>query len=144
MTADPAAAVRVRYRTEVLAVGAMIPEFRDAGLLVFFSEQAPSELHEIVVLHRPSVADSAPEPGDVFELDGERFTITAVGSVVAENLLRLGHVSVKADGAATAALPGDLSVERGSLPLPAPGSTMRNVAGGGDRTDDPVKTEEPS
>lgn len=128
-----------RYRTEVLAVGSMIPEFREAGLLVFFAEQAPKELHDIVVLHRPTVADSAPEPGDVFELDGERFTITAVGSVVAENLLRLGHISVKADGAVTAALPGDLSVEPGRLPLPVPGSTMRIVAGGGAEP-----TEEPS
>jgi PTS system glucitol/sorbitol-specific IIA component len=121
---------RIRYRTEVLAVGSMIPEFRESGLLVFFAEQAPQELHDIVVLHRPSVAESAPEPGDVFELDGERFTITAVGSVVAENLLRLGHASVKADGAVTAALPGDLNVEKARLPLPVPGSTMRIVAGG--------------
>jgi PTS system glucitol/sorbitol-specific IIA component len=128
-----------RYRTEVLAVGSMIPEFREAGLLVFFAEQAPRELHDIVVLHRPSVTDSAPEPGDVFELDGERFTITAVGSVVAENLLRLGHISVKADGAVTAALPGDLNVSVGRLPLPVPGSTMRIVA-----ADSGGRTEEPS
>ena len=143
MTAGPAAGVRVRYRTEVLAVGAMIPDFRESGLLVFFAEQAPRELHDIVVLHRPSVAESAPEPGDVFELDGERFTITAVGSVVAENLLRLGHVSVKADGAVTAALPGDLNVAKGRLPLPAAGSTMRIVAGGAAEAD-AEPTEEPS
>lgn len=127
----------IRYETEVLAVGSMIPEFRESGLLVFFAELAPQELHDIVVLHRPAVADSAPQPGDVFELDGERFPITAVGSVVEDNLLRLGHMSVKADGATAAPLPGDLCVAEGRLPLPAPGSTMRIVAGGPTRKEHP-------
>lgn len=122
------AAPLVRYATEVTAVGPLIPEFRAQGLLVFFGELAPEELHEFVILHRPSVVHSAPRPGDVLELGGEPFRVTAVGHVVSENLLRLGHASVKADGATAAPMPGDICVEAKPLPDLPPGATMRILA----------------
>jgi PTS system glucitol/sorbitol-specific IIA component len=125
--ADPPPAL-VRYATEVTAVGPLIPEFRAQGLLVFFGEAAPEELHDFVILHRPSVVHSAPSPGDVVELAGEPFRVTAVGHVVPENLLRLGHASVKADGATSPPMPGDICVEAKPLPDLAPRSTVRILA----------------
>ena len=119
---------RVRYATEVTAVGPMIPEFRAQGLLVLFGEMAPEELHEFVILHRPTVEDSAPEPGDVLDLGGEPFVVTAVGDVVAENLLRLGHASLKADGNTVPPMPGDICVEAKPLPDLPPGSVVRILA----------------
>jgi glucitol/sorbitol PTS system EIIA component len=118
----------VRYATQVTAVGAMIPEFRAQGLLVFFGELAPEELHDFTLLHRPTVVHSAPHPGDVIELGGAARTITAVGDVVVENLLRLGHFSLKADGATVAPMPGDVCVEVGELPELAVGAGMRILA----------------
>jgi PTS system glucitol/sorbitol-specific IIA component len=120
----------VRYDTVVDAVGELIPQFREQGLLVFFGQMAPEELHEFVILHTPTVADSAPEPGDVVELDGEAFAVTSVGHVVAENLLRLGHISLKATGETTAPLPGDVCVEQRELPEPKPGSRLRILTTG--------------
>jgi PTS system glucitol/sorbitol-specific IIA component len=119
----------IRYETEVTQVGPMVHEFWEAGLLILFGEMAPEELHDIVIRHRPTVEAEVPRPGDTLQIDGEAFTVTSVGSVVNENLLRLGHVSLRADGAVQAALPGDLSVEQGVLPLPKPGSVVRFVAG---------------
>jgi glucitol/sorbitol PTS system EIIA component len=118
----------VRYSTVVTAVGALIPEFRAQGLLVFFNETAPEELHDFCLLHSPSVVHSIPRPGDVVELDGAPFVVTSVGDVVNENLIRLGHMSLKADGSTTAPLPGDVCVEVGELPELGVGSTMRILA----------------
>jgi glucitol/sorbitol PTS system EIIA component len=118
----------VRYATEVVSVGALIPEFRAQGLLVFFGEMAPEELHDFCLLHRPTVVRSIPSPGDVVELDGTPFTVTSVGDVVEENLLRLGHFSLKADGSTEAPLPGDVCVEVAELPEMGAGSTMRILA----------------
>jgi PTS system glucitol/sorbitol-specific IIA component len=126
----PPPADGVRYATEVLAVGAMIPEFRAQGLLVFFGEMAPAELHDFSVLHRPSVVHSIPDPGDVIELDGDVFTVTSVGHVVQENLLRLGHMILKADGATVPTMPGDICVEVGELPELGPSSIVRILARG--------------
>lgn len=118
----------VRYSTTVTAVGQLIPEFRAQGLLVFFGEMAPEELHDFCLLHHPDVVHSVPAPGDVVELDGKDYTVTAVGDVVVENLIRLGHVSLKADGSTTAPLPGDVCVEVAELPELGVGSTMRILA----------------
>jgi PTS system glucitol/sorbitol-specific IIA component len=115
----------VRYATTVTAVGEMIPAFREQGLLVFFGPDAPQELHDFCLLHDPSVNASTPRPGDVIELDGDRFTVTAVGDVVEANLSRLGHFCLKADGSTTAPLPGDVCVEQRELPDLGVGSTMR-------------------
>jgi PTS system glucitol/sorbitol-specific IIA component len=142
---DPA----VRYATQVVAVGPIVADFCAQGVLVFFGELAPPELHEFVLLHRPHVVGSAPVPGDVIELDGEPFTITAVGDVVEENLLRLGHFALKTDGSATAPLPGDVCVEVKPLPLLAAGGTMRILAAAEVHQAEPheggpATTEEPS
>jgi len=114
-----------RYVTEVTAVGPLFPEFREHGLVILFGETAPDDLREFVVQHRPVVADSAPQPGDVLELAGEQFAVTAVGDAVHENLLRLGHVSVKADANTSPPLPGDVCVEAKPLPDLEPGSIVR-------------------
>ena len=45
------------------------------------------------------------------------------------NLTALGHVSFKANGATTAQLPGDISVEERPLPLLHEGSRVIIVAG---------------
>jgi PTS system glucitol/sorbitol-specific IIA component len=114
-----------RYVTQVTAVGPLFADFRAQGLVILFGEMAPQELHEFVVLHRPAIADSAPQPGDVVELAGEPFTVTAVGDVVPDNLLRLGHASVKADGNTAPPMPGDICVEARALPDLEPGSVVR-------------------
>ncbi len=114
-----------RYVTQVTAVGPLFADFRAQGLVILFGEMAPQELHEFVVLHRPTVADSAPRAGDVLELAGEPFTVTAVGDVVPDNLLRLGHASVKADGNTEPPMPGDICVEAKALPDLEPGSVVR-------------------
>jgi PTS system glucitol/sorbitol-specific IIA component len=132
LDSSPAAAAggagTVHYDTRVQAIGEMIPQFREQGLLIFFGEMAPEELHEFVIRHRPSVADAVPSPGDVIEFDGDAFTVTAVGDVVQDNLLKLGHFCLKADGSTTAPLPGDVCVEARPLPDLHVGSVMRIIA----------------
>jgi PTS system glucitol/sorbitol-specific IIA component len=115
------------YTTEVVAVGALVEEFVQAGVLVLFGEQAPAELYEFSVLHRPSVAEEGPAVGDIIVIDGTELPVLAVGEVVAGNLLKLGHLDIKADGNTEPSMPGDLCVPQGSLPAIAVGQTIRIV-----------------
>ena len=107
----------VVYSTTVTAVGELVKDFRDQGILVFFSENAPLELHEFSVLHKVEVSERAPIPGDVILINDDEFKVLAVGSVVSDNLLNLGHLDLKANGLTEAELPGDTNVEAKSLPL---------------------------
>ena len=113
------------YDTTVTAVGSQVPAFIEHGILIFFGEQAPAELHDISVLHRVDVANDGPRPGDLVHLGEESLEVLAVGDVVRDNLLNLGHLDIKADGLTEAKLPGDVCVRKGPIPLLATGDAFR-------------------
>ncbi|GAA5135175.1 PTS glucitol/sorbitol transporter subunit IIA [Alloalcanivorax gelatiniphagus] len=113
------------YDTTVTAVGSQVPAFLEHGILIFFGDQAPSELHDISVLHRVGVCDDGPRPGDTVHLGEETLEVLAVGDVVRDNLLNLGHLDLKADGLTEAKLPGDVCVRKGPIPLLATGDAFR-------------------
>lgn len=100
------------YLTEVKEIGPEVAEFLEAGLLILFETGAPSELAEIAVLHDPTTRrEEAPEPGDVLEIEGHEFRITAVGYKAWQNVQDLGHAVFKFDGAPEPELPGQIHLE---------------------------------
>lgn len=114
------------YESTVTAVGSQVTAFLEHGILIFFGDEAPAELHDISVLHRATVSEDGPRPGDTVHL-GEAATleVLAVGDVVRDNLLNLGHLDLKADGLTEAKLPGDVCVPKGEIALLATGDSFR-------------------
>jgi PTS system glucitol/sorbitol-specific IIA component len=117
----------VVYESVVTAVGGQVEAFLDHGLLIFFGDQSPVELHDISVLHSAGVTEDGPRPGDIMELGDIRLEILAVGEVVRDNLLNLGHLDLKADGRTDVKLPGDVCVRVGDLPLLRTGDSFRII-----------------
>ena len=115
---------QTRYATTVTAVGEQVPEFIGQGLLIWFAEGAPEELHFFTVLHRPTVTTGGVRPGDLVRIDDKAFRVTAVGEVANDNMVNLGHIDMKANGASEAPLPGDLCLEELPLPEPRPGTVL--------------------
>ncbi|MEY3636094.1 MAG: hypothetical protein RL147_523 [Actinomycetota bacterium] len=107
---------QIVYSTTVTAVGELVSDFADQGVLVFFGEDAPSELHEFSIIHKPDVMDRAPQVGDTITLQDNVYNVLAVGSVASDNLLNLGHLDLKANGLTEPEMPGDVNVEAVSLP----------------------------
>lgn len=104
------------YSSTVTAVGELVPDFAEQGVLVWFGENAPTELHEFSIIHVPEVATRAPQKGDMIKINENVFYVLAVGSVASENLLNLGHLDLKANGLTEPEMPGDVNVEAVSLP----------------------------
>jgi PTS system glucitol/sorbitol-specific IIA component len=117
-------AAQTRYATTVTAVGEQVAEFVTQGILIWFAEGAPEELHFFTVLHRPTVSTGGVRPGDLVRIDDKAFRVTAVGEVANDNMVNLGHMDLKANGAAQAPLPGDICLEELPLPEPRPGTTL--------------------
>jgi glucitol/sorbitol PTS system EIIA component len=117
-------AAQTRYATTVTAVGEQVAEFVTQGLLIWFAEGCPEELHFFTVLHRPTVTTGGVRPGDLVRIDERAFRVTAVGEVANDNMVNLGHMDLKANGAAEAPLPGDICLEELPLPEPRPGTTL--------------------
>jgi PTS system glucitol/sorbitol-specific IIA component len=118
------ATAETRYAATVTAVGEQVPEFIGQGLLIWFAEGAPEELHFFTVLHRPTVTTGGVRPGDLVRIDDKAFRVTAVGEVANDNLVNLGHIDMKANGVSEAPLPGDLCLEELPLPEPRPGTML--------------------
>ena len=118
---------KVVYSSTVTAVGDLVPEFRDQGILVFFGEDAPAELHEFSILHKVEVAERAAKEGDKIIINSDEFTVLAVGHVASENLLNIGHLDLKANGETKADLPGDVNVEKRDLPTVKAGDKFQIV-----------------
>ena len=106
----------VVYSTTVTAVGELVPDFAEQGVLVFFGENAPLELHEFSIIHKPDVQTRAPQVGDTITLANNEYNVLAVGSVASDNLLNLGHLDLKANGLVEPEMPGDVNVEATVLP----------------------------
>ena len=115
---------QTRYATTVTAVGEQVAEFIGQGLLIWFAEGAPEELHFFTVLHRPTVTTGGVRPGDTVRIDDRAYRVTAVGEVANDNMVNLGHIDMKANGASEAPLPGDLCLEELPLPEPRPGTML--------------------
>ena len=107
---------QIVYSTTVTAVGELVSDFADQGVLVFFGEDAPIELHEFSIIHKPDVVERAPQVGDTITLQENVYSVLAVGSVASDNLLNLGHLDLKANGLTEPEMPGDVNVEAVSLP----------------------------
>ncbi len=106
----------VVYSTTVTAVGELVPDFAEQGVLVFFGENAPLELHEFSIIHKPDVQTRAPQVGDTITLANNEYNVLAVGSVASDNLLNLGHLDLKANGLTEPEMPGYVNVEATVLP----------------------------
>lgn len=113
------------YESTVTAVGSQVSAFLEHGILIFFGDTSPAELHDISVLHRAAVADDGPRPGDTVHLGAASLEVLAVGDVVRDNLLNLGHLDLKADGLTEAKLPGDVCVPKGEITPLAIGDSFR-------------------
>jgi PTS system glucitol/sorbitol-specific IIA component len=137
---DTSALRRVVYESEVTAVGDQVPAFLGHGLVIFFDHESPAELHDMSVRHVASVSEDGPLPGDTLVLGSTEMEVLAVGPVVADNLLNLGHIDVKANGSREAKLPGDVNVADQDLPLLVAGDAFRILRGPGPSTTDETGT----
>lgn len=106
----------IKYQALITAIGPLVPEFTDAGVLVFFGQNAPSELAEFAVLHDGTHLEGTLGPGDRISLGDHAYRVLAVGEIANQNLAALGHLVVKFNGQTTPEMPGDVCTE--ALPLP--------------------------
>jgi len=119
----------IKYQARITAIGPLVSEFVDAGILVFFGQTAPPELAEFAILHDGAHLEGTLSAGDRVCLDDHRYRVLAVGEVASKNLGALGHLVVKFTGATEAQLPGDVCVEAAPLPAIALGMSFRIEAG---------------
>lgn len=101
----------VKYEATVIEIGPLVKEFTEAGILVFFGDDAPPELREFSIIHDGKELREDVSPNDIIKIDNNSYKILAVGEVANNNLSNLGHLIIKFNGQTVPKLPGDICVE---------------------------------
>lgn len=106
----------IKYEAHVTSIGPLVSEFTNAGVLVFFGQNAPEELAEFAILHDGTRLESPVAPGDQICLGEKCFAVLAVGEIANQNLASLGHFIVKFNGETAPEMPGDICAVAEPLP----------------------------
>jgi PTS system glucitol/sorbitol-specific IIA component len=99
------------YKTIVQDIGKNAGNFLEYKMIVIFKDNAPQELKDYCYIHHFNKLDSTIKEGNTLLIDGEEYKVTAVGSLVNENLKELGHITFKFSGETEAEVPGTLYLE---------------------------------
>lgn len=119
-----AAVMSVIYHTTVGEIGDEVESFLGEGMFILFGQGAPAALKDYCYIVDVNASTAAIEPGQHLHLDGEPFTITAVGEVARQNLDGLGHITVVFNGATEARMHGSVYVEAATPPKLHVGSVI--------------------
>lgn len=104
------------YKTKIIEIGELVPEFKAEQLLVTFGPQATPELRDMSVIHE--VEESEPDPlklGKTITIGKNKYNITGVGNEANANLAELGHISIYFRDEEQV-LPGAIAVEPYEFP----------------------------
>ncbi|MBO0487345.1 PTS glucitol/sorbitol transporter subunit IIA [Vagococcus fluvialis] len=104
------------YKTKVINIGNEAEMFREEGMIILFGENAPESLSDYCYNIKVEPVAGEIEAGMELSIGSEKYSVTAVGSVVRKNLSELGHITIKFDSSREAELPGTLYVENRALP----------------------------
>lgn len=106
----------MKYNVKITGYGSMALDFLTENMLIIFNENAPPELKEISVWHDISELASELNVGDLMDIAGKEYFVTAVGDEANYTLKTMGHCSLRFDGADTPQLPGTVHLSGDGVP----------------------------
>ena len=115
------------HETKITRIGASAADFLEENMVVFFHEDVPAYLADFCFLIETGKGDYEIQAGDLLVLDSTRCPITAIGEVALENFRKLGHLTIRFDGAAQAENPGTMHVQPCAIPPLTIGTAVRFV-----------------
>jgi PTS system glucitol/sorbitol-specific IIA component len=107
---------KMKYNVKITGIGDIALDFLTEDMLIIFNDNAPPELKEISVLHEASDLIDEVKIGDLVEICGKEYFVSAIGDEANHTLKKMGHCSLKFDGAAAPQLPGTIHLKGESNP----------------------------
>lgn len=119
--------MKVIYENQVKALGVSVEEFKDAGMLIIFGDNAPEEIRDYCYSVSVNPIHGTIAVGQTLKFDNNEYKITAVGSEAPVTLAGLGHCTVNFSGQTTVDLPGTIYVENKPQPEIQVGTVIQIV-----------------
>lgn len=104
--------MRKIYSREIVEIGKSVTESLEDGFLILFNDTAPSEMREYCVIHKGNGLREDIDLNTLLILEHAIYYVSAIGELVNKNLRKLGHITLKFDGAKKAENPGTLHFQK--------------------------------
>ncbi|NQL65701.1 PTS glucitol/sorbitol transporter subunit IIA [Streptococcus suis] len=106
------------FEANIVSIGDQAPSMiAEANMLILFGMEAPADLADYCYKISNKDLSGSIQVGGRLVIDGVEYPITAVGSVVEQNLSALGHITISFDGSTEGTLPGTLHVSTAISPV---------------------------
>lgn len=116
----------MEVKTTVLEVGELVPAFAEEMLLVLFGPEATNELKPICVMHEfEETPTNFLKVGTKFDMGGNTYTVTQLGSAANKNFDELGHISIYFKETEEELLPGAVIAEPAVFPNIESGDVLK-------------------
>jgi len=115
------------YKSTITGIGEMALDFLSDDIVIVFNDNAPAELAEISVLHSIETVQQDIRVGDILQISGMEYKVTAVGEEANKTFKAMGHCTFKFTGKAEVELPGQIEVEGRDLPDIRVGDTLEII-----------------
>lgn len=119
--------MKVIYENQVKALGVSVEEFKDAGMLILFGDNAPEEIRDYCYSVSVNPINGTISAGQTLKFGDSAYKITAVGSEAPVTLAGLGHCTINFSGQTNVDLPGTIYVENKPQPNITVGTVIQIV-----------------
>ena len=104
------------YKSQITGIGPMALDFLDEKMIIVFNDNAPDELAELSILHKPCPVDQEIKVGDVVAIGNASYIVTAVGEEANKTFSTMGHCTLKFTGQSEVELPGHIELSGDEMP----------------------------
>ncbi|MCT1709909.1 PTS sorbitol transporter subunit IIA [Dermabacter sp. HMSC06F07] len=99
------------WSANISQIGADAEMMFSEGVIILFGEPVPPSLAEVALVHTGgSTLTRDLVVGDVVDIDGHKYTVTALGEIANKNLAELGHIVLYVNQPDQSVLPGAVLV----------------------------------
>lgn len=113
------------YTTEVTYKGIFASKFLAEGIMLIFPDTSDvHEIREYSFLTKKADLHGDISLGDLVKIDDLTYTIIHLGEIAQNNLVELGHITIKFGPPVSSVMPGTIYLENQSIPRVEAGSVL--------------------
>ncbi|SKC73135.1 PTS glucitol/sorbitol transporter subunit IIA [Maledivibacter halophilus] len=113
------------YKSKIIELGTSVDEMSQLGMLILFSNDAPSELRDYCIIHDNKQLLRDLKVNQKIYLGKDQYTISAIGNTALQQWQELGHVTLRFDGELTPQLPGTVHLNNKLKGIPKIGEFIK-------------------
>ncbi len=100
----------LQFDATITHIGDLALDALEDNMLILFNDSAPDDVADYCFVHDQGTASGIITTESTLLIAGKDYIVTAVGEAANQNLMALGHITIKFDGKREPEFPGTIHV----------------------------------